>query len=283
MHKWMALMVAIAMPLGLAYATAVLPALGRRPMSALQMVLVSSSAVLCLSSAAAVELRAGRDLFSLQSSAALSELDDLNIRLGSLYECMIGALIVPARAVTVVEQTYAPASPPRGNAFLMRAGQADGLRHAALLRLNDTYVLATLDLTAPARIDFTGDRSARTFLFGNWHPTNTEGTLSGPGDNYVVLDVPDALDGRDLRVSVFGEATAGGLVIFVNGEPMGQGQNTGAGGLALDVPAQTVQAASGRLVINFQLGGSLLATGAAPDPSQTGFRLDRLDIAAAGG
>ena len=277
MHKWMALMVAVAMPLGLAYVTASLPAMGRRVMRALQAVLVSSSAVLCLGAASAVELRAGRDLFVLQQSPELAQLDDLNIHLGSLYESMIAALVVPPHAVTVVEQTYAPASPPRGNAFLMRAGQADGLRHSALVPLNEAYVLATLDLSAPGIIDFIGNVTARTYLFGNWHASVAEGALSGPGDNYVVLDVPDTLRGKDVHLTITGNTVADGLVVLVNDRPM---EHASSENFALDVPAALVEAAAGRLAINFRLGGPLLATGPASDGEQTGFRLTRLNLMA---
>jgi hypothetical protein len=275
MHKWMALMVAVAMPLALDYVTVSLSGLGRRVMTALQVVLVGASAVLCLGAASAVELRVGSALFALQQSPELAQLDDLNIHLGSLYESMIGALVVPARAVTVVEQTYAPASPPRGNAFLMRAGQADGLRHSALVPLNWAYVLATLDLGAPGTIDFIGDATARTRLFGNWHASLADGALSGPGDNYVVLDIPDALRGKDVHLTITGDAVADGLIVLVNDRPMAR-----ASSFAVDVPADLIEAADGRLAINFRLGGPLLATGPAADGEQTGFRLTRLDLVA---
>jgi hypothetical protein len=287
-HKWFALAIAAVVPLVLAYGISRLRGRVRVAGVALLSGLLVSSAWISLSLGLAIKVRLGTDLFELRTNEQLADLASVNVHLDGLQKNMIAALVVPTSSVILTKPTYAAASPPRGNHFLLQADQVDSMQHTVATKLNDTYSLVTVDLTiSSGATNFTnGNPEARRHLYGKWSAAEVEGTWSGGRDNYVVLDLPPELRHRDLRMRIVGHAFANEkasqtIWVFVNDHKLVEKQYPAdkGGTVEVVVPSDVSEAVEGRLVVNLQSRGTLSpADFGSRDGRQLAFKLVQLEI-----
>lgn len=260
-HKWFAVAIALGMPLLLCYAVSSLRGRARIASVGVMILLAASSVTIGLRRGFAIPHVIGHDLINLQNNALLATTDFLNIRLGEPHQNSFAALAVPSRTVTVIEKTYAPASPPNAGPFLVRKDQVSALDLPDLLELNQTYALTStvLALDGP-KLEFNSNNPAsRRFLFGSWHPPETWGTWSSGTHNYVVFDLPPELQARDFSITVTGYAfakvtTPQDIEVVVNDisllvQPY---PNQGSNSFTVSVPRQLTESSKGRVTVNFK-------------------------------
>ncbi len=260
-HKCFAVLVVLVMPLALSYGTSKLRGRTRIAATFLLIPLLVSSLWISLQHGSSVQIAMNPDLLGLQDHAKLAEQDLVNIDLRNIHEDSFAALVLPSRATTILRSTYARPSPPTNGLFLIRSDRADADIYSDLIKLNDTYSLASINLafTEP-KIDFnSGNPTSRRFLFGNWHPPETWGTWSGRKNNYVVFDLPPELQSRDFNMTVTGYAFSNvtnpqSIEVLVNDTPLGVQtyQNEGARTFTVSVPRQLTEASNGRVTVNFK-------------------------------
>ena len=139
-HKWLALFIALAMPVFLTAAVARWGWVFGRARLPLLAALAFSSFLIALSAAVSVVHVMPRDLMNLAADERLTGLHPVNLRLGTSYENSLGALLVPATSVVVTEQTYADPTKASGDVFLLRRDAADA-GDWDLTELNETYAI----------------------------------------------------------------------------------------------------------------------------------------------
>lgn len=289
-HKWIAVAVAIVVPLVLSYGVSLLGSRARAAATAVLTVLVLSSATISLGQGRSMSFVTRDDLLSLTASGALAAEPNLNLKLGhNVSESMIAALLVPSPSVVVTDRTYAQGDAPRGSRFLVRTDQLESAPYSEIVRLNDSYAVASLDLTLQAAsVDFTtADPQAGRFLYGSWYAAEPGGTWSGQRDNYLVFDLPAGLRGHDVGLVITGHAFANDeasqeIEVLVNGSPMQDLVYPDDVGklIELVVPAAASEATAGRITIDFRTFRALSpsAYGSA-DGRRLAFYITRLDIA----
>ncbi|MDQ8699880.1 hypothetical protein [Hyphomicrobium sp. LHD-15] len=260
-HKYLAVVIAVLMPLVLSYATSKLRGRARIAAIFTFVPLLISSLWISLQHGSSVQIVMSPDLVSLQNHPKLAEQDFVNIDLKNLHEDSFAALLSPSRSATILRSTYARPTPPNTGLFLIRSDKADADIYSNTVKLNDTYSLASIDLSlTDTKIEFNSKHPAsRRFLFGNWHPLEEWGTWSGRKNNYVVFDLPPELQSRDFNMTVTGYAfshvtTPQEIEVLVNDSPLGVQtyQNEGARTFTVSVPRQLTEASNGRVTVNFK-------------------------------
>lgn len=290
-HKWVALATAVVMPPVISYSVSLL---GGRIRSTAVFVLTTvalSSTLISLNRARSVNIVVNDDLMSLHANGELAAEPQLNLKLrGTPPENMIAALIMPSSSVVMTDATYAQGAPPRGSRFLVRNDQLERAPHSEVIQLNDSYALASLNLTLQERsVDFTktDHPEVERFLFGRWYAIEPGGIWSGQLDNYLVFDLPPDLRNRDISVAVKGHAFANAqasqkIEVQVNGSPMLELLYPDDIGKVIEfvVPAAMSEAVDGRITINFRAFRPLSpsAYGSA-DRRSLAFMLTRLEVA----
>ncbi|TPN01699.1 hypothetical protein [Mesorhizobium sp. B2-1-3A] len=290
MHKWLGVFIALCMPPILAYIISRLRGRWRIAAISIAVPLAVSSIAIGTQRGSSVTSVIPQDLLDLQDDARISALDAINIKLGNIHENSIAALVLNSGVVTVTEQTYASGTSPTNGPFLVHAEQTSSKQYSNVIKLNDTYALASIDDTPDeGGIDFSTDNpDARRFLSGKWYESESWGTWSGDKDNYVSLDLPPNLHNTDVAMTLIGRAFANDkaaqtIRILVNGVLLSTKNytNTEMDSLKIVLPRDLIQSGEGRLTVDIQTDNPLSPSAfGSPDKRLLAFGLARLEIEA---
>lgn len=285
-HKWLAMFIAFAVPLLIAYGTSVLRGKSRIALIMLMFPFAVLSASFGLQYGFGIQYVISDDLLSLRDDEILSSQDSINVRLGDLRENSIAALVMPARTVIITERTYAAASVPSEGLSLVRRDRADAEKYPESILLNESYALI------PTFLPLDGDsvafttQGSRHFLFGGWHDTEGWGTWSGRGSNYVIFMLPEAYRGGDIMLTITGIAYVPSSMsqtveIFINDELVATRQYPASDGNTFEirVPERVLETRGGRVMVDFRVAQPYSPSqfGSA-DGRALGFGLSQLSI-----
>jgi hypothetical protein len=288
--KWLALFVAVAIPIMTAGLVAQLA--GNLRQSATVAAAVLSVSALAIASAAGYRVGnvVPEDLLALSGNAQLAEVDVLNVDLGSPYLDSIGGMLPPSREVRVVTQTYSPASPPIGDLFLIDSSAPAGREWADVQQLSGPFAIARLDLELSAgRVDFGADsRPSLSHLFGTWSVPEEPGAWSTPGTAYVVFDVANSLGEDSVTVTITGYPYAfadhpRSIDFLVNGEVALTVSSRSADekSYRLTISRSEIARANGRVVVGIRSDEGLSPTEVGlADTRQLVFFLKSMDVEA---
>lgn len=273
-HKWLALFIAFAGPLLIAYWASILRGRGKIAFTLLMMPLSISSVYIGLHHGSNITYVISQDLINLRTSEELASQSLINVRLGDPRENSIAALVMPARSVAVIESTYNLPAFPREGMTLIRKDQYNMSAIPQAIDLNNTYsIIPTFLPMKENTVTFSSrDPESRLYLFGVWHVSEQWGTWSGGKDNYVIFELPDAYREQDIVMNVTGMAytpngTPQTVEVVVNDEllatleyPLDNNDK-----FDLRIPRDVANAKDGRMTVNFRVANPY-------SPSQFGSR-----------
>ena len=225
-HKWLALFIALAMPVFFTAAVARWGWVFGRARLPLLAALALSSFLIALSAAVSVAHVMPRDLMNLAADERLTGLDPVNLRLGSSYENSLGALLVPATSVVVTEQTYADPTKASGDVFLLRRDAADA-GDWDLTELNETYAIgkSRRPLESSRLVFNSMTPSSRQYLSGPWGAAEESGTWSSEESSVVTFNLPSDFPPGAVDIAVTSSVFATdshpqSLAVVVNGKEL---------------------------------------------------------------
>jgi hypothetical protein len=205
-HKSVATTISLAVPLVLATALVAAELTYKRPVRVATALFASSALVISSAFGYGVRIVIPQSLVSLQSDSRLASVPALNVDLDDTHLNSIGGLIPPSETVRVLGPTYADASPPVGDTYLIPTTSSDRRSWTSISPLNESFALATLDLTIGAgTVSFVdGDSAGRNLLFGSWSYPEVTGRWSSYRDAFIVFDADSSLGDGDIVVTLTG-------------------------------------------------------------------------------
>jgi hypothetical protein len=212
----------------------------------------------------------------------------VNIDLTDFGEESTAPLVIPNRRIAVVRPTYAGASAPIGDRFLVDQLTLKSRQWTSVTQLSPLYWLTTADLSLGAgTIHFGSDQPASAiYLFGGWYPPDADGTWASGTTDVIAFDPAAALAGDDLRVTLTGVHFAAksyprSLQISVNGNTVNATTSIREEqvNLTFIVPRASIAANAGRVAIqihtNDALSPSILG---GTDPRHLVFEVTSLSV-----
>lgn len=290
-HKFLALAIALVMPLVLAGLVGRLSL--RRPGIALAGIglVAAAASANAVVTADAVPVVVSDDLWDVARDPRVAELEEVNVRVSNIYEVPLLATLLENDSVVVTELTYAPSSPPRGEWAIIHSGWWDLGPVDEVIDLSPTYQLVRFQLPTVAageRVDFGADAPGNaSLLYGRWYRA-ADGDMRGAGrEAWIAFALPEELVGQELELRLtgrFGTSGGGTLLVQAEGAPGASGSlrddtgrserdvHTGSAHSAtVTIPAAATTSEDGRLVVRLS----------ADDAAQFWLRLDTMRVVAA--
>ncbi|WP_147794110.1 hypothetical protein [Cellulomonas sp. Y8] len=290
-HKFLALAIALFVPLAFAGVVGRLSLRGARTTLAGVGLLAAAASVNAVATADAVPVVVTDDFWDIATDPRVAELDEVNVRVSDIYEVPLLATLLENDSVVVTELTYAPSHPPRGEWAIIHSGWWDLGPMDEVIDLSPTYQLVRFQLPTVAageRVDFGADApGSSSLLYGRWYRA-ADGDMRAAGrEAWIAFALPDELVGQELELRLTGRfGTSGGGSLLVQGEGASvasgslrddQGRterdvHTGSAQTAtVTIPAEATSSDDGRLVVRLS----------ASDAGQFWLRLDSMRVGAA--
>jgi hypothetical protein len=288
-HKFLALAIALVMPLVLAVVVGRVSL--RRARTALAGIglVAAAGSVNAVVTADAVPVVVSDDLWDIAGDPRVAALPEVNVRVSNIYEVPLLATLLENESIVVTELTYAPSHPPRGEWAIIHSGWWDLGTVDEVIDLSPTYQLVRFQLPVVAageQVDFDEDNPGNaSLLYGRWYRA-ANGDMRGAGEQaWIAFALPDELRGRDLELRLtgrFGMRGGGTLLVEADGVPGAKGSlRDPQGRTEVDVQRGRAETATVTIPSEASSGdGRLVLRLSTDDVEQTRFwlRIDALRI-----